>query len=99
MSGAENVRLCINTPLSPEAMAQKMFRLRLVTPAAKMRSRGCTTAGKAWRQWHRNQEHARRQVRKHHRFQQAESLCEPCGSEVRRRIQQMNHKEKTPKLR
>src|SRR5436309_13619676 len=44
MSGAENVTLCMSAPPSAEAIAQKALRLRLVTPAANVRSCGRTTA-------------------------------------------------------
>src|ERR1044071_569959 len=42
--GAANATCCIKTPATAEAAAHAPFLTRLVTPAANVRSSGCTTA-------------------------------------------------------
>src|SRR5215470_1090097 len=43
-SGAEKAIFCMNRPATDEETAQEIFRPRLVTPLAKVRSSGRTTA-------------------------------------------------------
>ena len=60
--------------------------VKKVEPTEEQQRRPC----ERWRERHRNQKQARRQMREHHRIHQANPFREPRRAQMRKRIQYMN---------